>query len=63
MNEADFLRLLPEEEQVPLEELAHRQGVVWPSSVDDMAADVWESQEELEAFLRFVRESRDATLS
>lgn len=46
-----------------LEELRLRQGVRRRQSVDDMAADLWESDEELDAFLADVRASRNADLA
>jgi hypothetical protein len=46
-----------------LEDLRRRQGVRRRESIDDMTADIWESDEELDAFLANVRASRDADLA
>ncbi len=46
-----------------LEELKRRQGVRRRESIDEMAADLWESDEELNAFLADVRASRNADLA
>jgi hypothetical protein len=46
-----------------LEELKRRQGVRRRESIDDMTADLWESDEDLDAFLADVRASRDADLA
>ncbi len=46
-----------------LEELKRRQGVRRRESVDDMTADLWESDADLDAFLADVRASRDADLA
>lgn len=46
-----------------LDELARAQGLRPVESVDELALDVWESDEELDAFLADVRSSRDADLA
>lgn len=46
-----------------LDELARQQGVQPVASIDDSRADIWESDEELEAFLTEMRESRNANLA
>ncbi|MGH3500975.1 MAG: hypothetical protein ACRDQA_08785 [Nocardioidaceae bacterium] len=54
----------PRRGPVPLDELARRKGVRPFQSVEDMAQDgVFESDEELDAFLAHVRESRQADLA
>jgi hypothetical protein len=53
-----------DEGQVPVEELARRQGVRPIKSVDELARDgIWESDEELDAFLADLYESRRAGTS
>jgi len=62
MSGKDFSKLLPGARTVSVEELARQQGVspvVW---VEDMRADLWDSDEELEAFVADVRASRQADL-
>ena len=50
--------------RVPLDELARRKGVRPIQSIDDLAQDgVFESDEELEAFLAHVYASRHADLA
>jgi hypothetical protein len=46
-----------------LDALARQQGVGAVRSADELRADIWESDEELEAFLVEVRRSRDADLA
>jgi uncharacterized protein (DUF2384 family) len=46
-----------------LDELARAQGVKPVESLDELALDVWESDEELDDFLADVRSSRDADLA
>ena len=55
----------PDDDFVPTEELARRQGVKPIKSVDDLAADVdpFESDEEYEAFLADLYASRRAGLA
>jgi hypothetical protein len=59
----DFSKLLPGARSVSVEELARQQGVRPVDSVDDMQADLWDSDEELEEFLADVRASRQADLA
>lgn len=50
--------------ELPIEELARRQGVGPITSVDDLAQpDLWESDEEYEAFLADLYASRRAGLA
>jgi hypothetical protein len=58
----DFSKLLPGARSVSIEELARQQGVQPVESVEDMRADLWDSDEELEQFLDDVRASRQADL-
>ena len=52
------------EAQVPIEELARRQGVRPIQSADELARDgIWESDEELDAFIADVYASRRAGTS
>ena len=46
-----------------IEELAAAQGVMPMESTEEWAADIFESDEELEAFLADVRASRNASLA
>lgn len=48
--------------RVSLEELARRKGVRPVESLDDMARDVFASDEELDDFLTFVRADRQVGL-
>jgi hypothetical protein len=49
----------PRYEDLPIDELARRQGVRPIATVDELAdPEVFESDQELEDFLEFVRESR-----
>jgi hypothetical protein len=57
----DFSKLLPAR-TLSIEELARQQGVQPVESVDDMRADLWDSDEELEQFLADVRACRQADL-
>lgn len=46
-----------------VEELARRQGVSTAATVEDLACDdIFESDEELDEFLTFVRDQRNASL-
>lgn len=47
---------------VPIAELARQQGVRPIGPDDDMSADLWDSDEEFDAFLADVRASRQAIL-
>lgn len=49
--------------QVPTDELATHQKVRPVSSLDELEADVWDSDDELEAFLASTRTSRDVNLA
>ena len=54
----------PEDDFVPTEELARRHGVKPITSVDELAQpDLWESDEEYEAFLADLYASRRAGLA
>jgi hypothetical protein len=46
-----------------LDALARQQGVQPIVSADELRADIWESDEELDAFLAEVRRARDADLA
>jgi hypothetical protein len=63
MSGRDFSKLLPDARTVSVEELARQQGVKPVESLDDMRADVWDSDEELDEFLADVRASRQADLA
>jgi hypothetical protein len=63
MGGRDFSKLLPGTRSPSVEELARQQGVRPVESLDDMQADLWESDEELEEFLFGVRASRQADLA
>jgi hypothetical protein len=63
MGGRDFSKLLPGARSVSVEELARQQGVQPVESLDDMRADVWDSDEELDEFLADVRASRQAGLA
>lgn len=56
---AHVLRPAP---SLSIAELAAHQAVRPIESVEELAADVWESDEELDAFLADLRASRDASL-
>lgn len=53
----------PDGTQGTIDDLAREQGVVPLSSIDELAADIWESDEELDAFLLDLRQSRNASLA
>ena len=46
-----------------LDELARLQGATVVDDIDELAADIWESDEELDAFLADLRAARHASLS
>jgi hypothetical protein len=48
---------------VPIEELARRQGVGPVESPDDMARDVFSSDEELDEFLAFIADARHSDVA
>lgn len=51
-------------EHIPVEELLRRQGVRPIESVDELACpDLFESDDELDEFIAFVRTSRNAELA
>lgn len=51
-------------EHVPVEELLRRQGIRPIESVDELACpDLFESDDELDEFIAFVRTSRNAELA
>jgi hypothetical protein len=58
MSDSGFTWPLPP--SVPIEELARQQGVRPFKPGDDVRADLWDSDEEFEAFLADVRASRQA---
>ena len=58
MSDSDVRGLLPP--SVPIEELARQQGVRPFESGEDVTADLWDSDEEFDAFLADVRASRQA---
>ena len=60
MSDSDFTWLLPVPPPVSVEELARQQGVRPIQPGEDMSADLWDSDEEFDAFLADVRESRQA---
>lgn len=63
-NNADYIG--PAEQRGPrsVEALARRQGVSRVTTVEDLACDgIFESDEELDEFLKFVREQRNANLA
>ena len=62
MNDNDVLRLLSGPPSVPVEELARQQGVRPIRRGQDMTADLWDSDEEFDAFLADLRASRRADL-
>jgi hypothetical protein len=55
--------VVPFWEDVSLEELARAQGAAPVTSLEDLAADIWESREELEEFLADTYAARRADLS
>jgi hypothetical protein len=61
-DSADYFSTAPHVHSV--EELARRQGVTAVMTVEDLAADdIFDTDEELDAFLTFVREQRNASLA
>jgi hypothetical protein len=63
MSDGDFSRLFPGPPPVSVEELARQQKVEPVRSFEDMRTDLWDSDEELDAFLADVRASRQADLA
>jgi hypothetical protein len=62
MSDGNFIGPLPGPPPVSVEELARQQGVRPIRSGQDMRADLWESDEEFDAFLADLRASRQADL-
>jgi hypothetical protein len=63
MDGKEFAKLLPcAPRSVSVAELARQQGVRPVEKVEDMHADLWDSDEELEEFLADVHASRQADL-
>ena len=62
MSDGDFGRQLPGPPPVSVEDLARQQGVRPVQSFEDMRADLWDSDSELDAFLADLRESRQADI-
>jgi hypothetical protein len=61
MSAAGYGAYPPGEDRVPIEDLAREQGVRPFQSADELARDgIWESDEELDAFLADLYESRRA---
>jgi len=63
VDRRDFWRLLPFDRPLSVDELARQQGVRPVRSLDEMRADLWDSDDELEAFLADLRASRRADLA
>lgn len=59
----DYSDLLPGPRHVSAEELARQQGVRPIKSADDLRADLFESDDELDEFLADVHASRQANLA
>jgi hypothetical protein len=63
-NNADYFGHAERRRPLSVEELARRQGVSTVTTVEDLAADdIFETDEELDEFLTFVREQRNASLA
>ena len=62
MSYGDFTRLLPGHRSMTVVELARQQGVRPVRSLDDMRADLWDTDEELDEFLAEVRAARQDDL-
>ena len=62
VNDSEVLRLLAGPPSVPVEELARLQGVRPVHRGQDMTADLWDSDEEFDAFMAHLRASRQADL-
>jgi hypothetical protein len=61
-NNADYFGHAGRHGPPSVEELARRQGVSKIATVEDLATDdIFETDEELTEFLRFVREQRNAS--
>ena len=63
-NSADDGRYAEHPRPLSVEELAHQQGVFTVKTVDDLADDeIFSSDDEVNEFLTFVRQQRDASLA
>ena len=62
VNDSEVLRLLAGPPSVPVKELARQQGVRPVQRGQDMTADLWDSDEEFDAFMADLRASRQADL-
>ena len=62
MSGTDFSGLLPGSRPLSVDELARQQGVRPVRSLDDMRADLWDTDEDLDRFLAEVRASRQDDL-
>lgn len=62
MSGTDFTGMLPGPRSVTVEELARQQGVRPVTSLEDMRAYLWDSDEELDEFLADVRAARQDDL-
>lgn len=60
MSDSDFTGRLPGRAAVSVDELARQQGVRPVRSLGDMRADLWDSDEEFDAFKAELRASRKA---
>lgn len=62
VKDSEVLRLLSGPPSMSVEELARQQGVRPVRRGQDMTADLWDSDEEFDAFLADLRASRQADL-
>ena len=62
MSDSDFSWVLPGPPSISVAELARQQGVRPIQPGQDMSADLWDSDEEFDAFLADVHASRQADL-
>jgi len=63
-NSADHFDHAEHRRSLSVEELARRQGVSTVTTVEDLACDdIFDTDEELNEFLTFVREQRNASLA
>jgi hypothetical protein len=62
VNDSEVLRLLAGPPSVPVAELARQQGVRPVQRGQDMTADLWDSDEEFDAFMADLRASRQSDL-
>jgi hypothetical protein len=63
MSGTDFSGLLPGPRPLTVEELARQQGVQPFGPSDDVRVDLWESDEEFDAFLADTRAARQEDLA